>query len=129
MQGLCRFDSSKIVSNLNLYNPFDEVPQGDENALVEAIRTKGAVAVAVKVTRSWYSYAGGIFQTQDCSNLRYSDINNGVVAVGYGRLNGQDYYIIRNSWGTGWGLNGYMLLARNKNNQCNVASWGQYPIV
>jgi hypothetical protein len=74
------------------------------------------------------------------------------VAVGYGTdsLTGQDYYILRNSWGTNWGLkfslinyknyhyyiliifkgmNGYMLFARNRNNMCSISNYAVYPIL
>ena len=74
------------------------------------------------------------------------------MAVGYGTdsLTGQDYYILRNSWGTNWGLkfslinyknyhyyiliifkgmNGYMLFARNRNNMCSISNYAVYPIL
>jgi hypothetical protein len=55
-------------------------------------------------------------------------------------MNGLDYYILRNSWGTSWGSNGYMYLGRgndplsgrsynNGAGQCGVLSEGSYPII
>jgi len=49
--------------------------------------------------------------------------------VGYGSENKQDYWLIKNSWGSGWGINGYMKLARNRQNMCGVASFAVYPVV
>jgi C1A family cysteine protease len=46
--------------------------------------------------------------------------NHAVTTVGYGHENGIDYYIIKNSWGTGFGENGYFRVQANVGNVCNV---------
>merc|ERR1711997_999652 len=51
-----------------------------------------------------------------------------VAAVGYGNLDGQDYFTVKNSWGTVWGDQGYILMAANRNNQCGVAATPAYAI-
>lgn len=48
-------------------------------------------------------------------------MNHAVLVVGYGTERGQDYWLIKNSWGTNWGLNGYIKLARGSN-QCGLAA-------
>ena len=70
-------------------------------------------------------YSSGIYSSKNCNT-----INHSVTIVGYGTLGpGQDYYIIKNSWGTSWGMNGYGYLARNKGNMCGIASYASYPLI
>jgi hypothetical protein len=64
-------------------------------------------------------FSSGIFDDDTC---KAGTINHGVVLVGYGRANGTDYWIARNSWGTSWGLNGYILMKRNVN-ICRIADF------
>jgi KDEL-tailed cysteine endopeptidase len=52
-------------------------------------------------------YKGGIIDTEDCG----TDVNHAVVAVGFGNADGKDYWLVRNSWGTGWGEGGYVRIA------------------
>ena len=53
-------------------------------------------------------YTSGILDSQNCWQ---GDLDHAVAAVGYGSEGGQDYYIVRNSWGTWWGQKGYAKIA------------------
>jgi len=93
-------------------------PVNDAKALETAIATKGPMSVTVAAA-SWQLYGGGEFK--GCSKngiFRKGDntLDHGVQAVGYTA----DYWIVRNSWGAGWGIDGYIHLSRSVDDQTFV---------
>ncbi|RXG62396.1 Cathepsin L [Armadillidium vulgare] len=74
-----------------------------------------------------YTAKGGVFEDPNCDS---GTINHAVLIVGYGTTeDGKDYWIVKNSWGSDWGMFGYILMARNQDNACSIASYATYPIV
>jgi len=73
----------------------------------QAILDHGPVAAAVCVGPVFRSYSGGLFATDESAACS-GGINHAITLVGWGEQNGQRYWILRNSWGPGWGEDGYM---------------------
>uniref|UniRef100_A0A087X0D5 Cathepsin H n=3 Tax=Hominidae TaxID=9604 RepID=A0A087X0D5_HUMAN len=98
----------------------------DEEAMVEAVALYNPVSFAFEVTQDFMMYRTGIYSSTSCHKTP-DKVNHAVLAVGYGEKNGIPYWIVKNSWGPQWGMNGYFLIERGKN-MCGLAACASYPI-
>ena len=114
-----------------------DIPVNSDESLMDVLSLQ-PVSVALEADQPEFQfYSSGVF-TGTCGTL----LDHGVGLVGYGvnETNNLPYYILRNSWGTSWGDNGYMYLGRGNDpntnkpyndgkGQCGVLTKASYPIV
>jgi cathepsin L len=119
--GTCSYSASNCGSELKTYA---DVTAGSESALQAACQMT-PVSVAIDASQpSFQSYTSGVYYEPSCSSTQ---LDHGVLAVGWGTSGGSDYWIVKNSWGTDWGMSGFILMSRNKNNNCGIATMASYP--
>lgn len=108
----CTPRSNETAATISGYK---DLPQNEES-LKSWLSTNGpiAIGVAVPLGTVWQSYRGGIM-----TNCGHGSCNHGVLLVGYGTESGQEYWIIKNSWGASWGEKGYIRVGYGTN-QCNL---------
>ncbi|KAM4877819.1 procathepsin L-like [Thomomys bottae] len=121
--GRCRYKPENSVANVSgiVYVP------ASEEALMRAVAT-GTVSF-LEPLMACFSVLG-IYYDPKCSS---TFMTHCAVVVGYG-FEGEEsennkYWLVKNSWGHWWGMNGYIKIARGRNNQCGIASWALYPTV
>lgn len=125
-EGKCAYDAS-IKTNLDVKGSFN-ITQGDEDAIYQAVAFLNPVSIAYQVVGDFRNYAGGVYISDECKSGP-TDVNHAVLVVGYGTdENNVDYWIIKNSWGADWGLDGYFWMKRGTN-QCGIATCASFPVV
>merc|ERR1711998_445390 len=84
----------------------------------------GASVSSMQADQSAFqSYKSGVLSSGCGTNL-----DHGVLAVGYGSESGQDYWLVKNSWGPSWGMDGFIKISSDSN-VCGVLNQPVYPQV
>jgi len=117
----CKYSKSNKGSTEAAYS---NVQEGSETALQNSVN-KAPTSVAIDASHSSFQfYSSGVYYEPDCSP---SQLDHGVLAVGWGTDSSKAYWIVKNSWGTGWGNAGYIWMTRNRNNNCGIATMATLP--
>ncbi|RHY40292.1 hypothetical protein DYB30_003075, partial [Aphanomyces astaci] len=123
LPGFCHFNASNALARVT---SFVNISGVDE--LNEALVTVGPLSVSIDATPpSFYFYAGGYYNDLNCKS-GIDDLDHSVVAVGYTKHLGKTYTLVKNSWSTHWGDNGYIKIAQ-EDNICGVATSPTYPML
>ncbi|CAI0432437.1 unnamed protein product [Linum tenue] len=117
--------ASKEGNHAATIKGYEDVPTNSESALLKAVANQ-PISVAIDAGDSSFQlYESGIF-TGECG----TELDHGVTAVGYGDSGGMKYWLIKNSWGTQWGEEGYIRMQRDipaKEGICGIAMQASYP--
>jgi cathepsin L len=121
--GTCSYSASNSGATIKGYTDVNSGDEGDLQKKVAATPTSVAIDAS---HNSFQFYTSGVYNEPDCST---SQLDHGVLAVGYGHdsSSGSDYWLVKNSWGTDWGQQGYIWMSRNANNQCGIATAASIP--
>jgi len=108
-----------------------DVPANNQLALKEAV-SFGPVSIAIEADqRIFQSYSSGVITSSACG----TDLDHGVLIVGYGTEpeTQLDYWLVKNSWSTTWGDEGYVKIQRSDSTNdigiCGIAAQPSFPIV
>jgi len=110
VDGTCKYTSDMADYKFSAWRGVN----GTDLEMIAALNEVGPLSIGVDATL-WQFYWGGIFNWPLCG----SSLNHGVLLVGYGTEKNKEYWIIKNSWGAGWGEKGYIRLIRDKD-KCGV---------
>ncbi|KAH0821385.1 hypothetical protein GEV33_001406 [Tenebrio molitor] len=114
----CRFKPENVGAQIKDYVT---IAEGDEEEMKTVVGTIGPVSVIITVDFTFMVYQKGVYYKEDCVNTK-EPYNHAVTVVGYGTEDGQDYWLVKNEWGLTFGDQGYIKMARNRENNCGIAT-------
>jgi C1A family cysteine protease len=122
VDGTCK--ASSCGSKYNDPSGYKAITADSESSLQSAVNN-GCVSVAIQANQFAFQYYSGGVLTGTCGTR----IDHAVLAVGYGTMNGQDYWYVKNSWGETWGEKGYVYICKDCGDNGNKGECGinMYP--
>ncbi|KAH3734416.1 hypothetical protein DPMN_040856 [Dreissena polymorpha] len=118
----CSFTKSNVRAIIRGYYT---VNPGEDN-LETVTASVGPISVSMYINRNFQLYQGGVFYDPSCSSTAIG--RHAVLVVGYGS-SPSNYWLVKNSWSSGWGEEGYIRMAKDSDNMCGIASEAVFPRV
>jgi C1A family cysteine protease len=124
--GTCKDSTCGTKYDL-MESSIDTKVTADSDSAMENAAAAGCVSVAIEADQTAFQYYSSGVLTGTCG----TSIDHAVLVVGYGTMSGTEYWKVKNSWGTSWGEQGYVLICRNCNKNGNMGECGinMYPYV
>jgi len=121
-KGSCNFTES-MASGVTVSAQTQVTPSDVDQ--MKAAMNQQPLAVAIEADKLCFqTYSSGIFDNPKCGTT----LDHAVLAVGYGTENGQEYWVVKNSWNTTWGDQGYIRMAiQAGNGVCGVQMEPEFP--
>ena len=115
---------SKVVTKVSGHV---DIRSGSVPDMKQAVGTIGPVSAAMDASHdSFQFYHEGVYDPKKCGS-KDSQLDHGVLAIGYGTTP-MNYWLMKNSWGKDWGLDGYFEMAMD-NNKCGICTSSVYPVM
>lgn len=120
----CSYDATKAIDGTMISSYYDVVegPTDLKTAL-----NLGPVSVAIEADQTVFgSYTSGVITSASCG----TNLDHGVLAVGYGTENDTEYFLVKNSWGASWGEAGYVKIGvADGAGICGINSSASQPVM
>jgi len=131
----CMFKPKDIIPGTDSFVGYKQIKVGSEADLQAASVLIPTISIAMDASSNKFQlYASGVYNVPTCAT-KNEDLDHAVAVVGYGVYTNSStnslnvpYWLVKNSWNTDWGIEGYIYMSKDDKNQCGVATDASFPV-